>query len=574
MTAVVREHRRRFLRAYLPRLAVATSLFCAPLVAQEECSPSSYIHYLAAQGRVDEALAEYRQLAATRDYHDSTVIRRLAEQILEQGVCSPSPEDQVMALLGAGISEHPSLLPLLRRGLSSLDPQVQLLSIHLLANQCDEVADDLLNRAVLSPHIAIRLEAIYQLAKRRYPSAQGQIEAIMARLPEELHIHFPELFAMIGDSHSDARLRQFLADDRWQVRCAAILALAKAERGDFVPQIRRLAAQLHLPQQEAAAAALGMLGDEQSVTKLEQLARSSDEQVKLASLRALWQLGRLERRGEIEEMALAGNLYAIATLGEVADSKEALAELLDSDLFAVRAAAAVSLLQLADPRGLPIIGELLVEDARRIGLSTQKSVGGALHCLRVVSTHKQKNRDDPIALELSRQLREQLLVWSRALPECAFLSLAERIIEAGQNDLIPLLALLLENLGTERAIALLKKGEQQAGAPLVRGYCNLALYRLELEGPWEANLLAWVEREQHADLIQLRPVLSFRSKKRTNTRFQLTSDEVSQLLVESLEALARQKNSRAITAILNAMEYGNPHNRFALAGLLTIATAY
>lgn len=554
--------------------AIAIGLLSSPVAAQEECTSSStYIHYLAAQGRMDEALAEYRRIAVEEGRHDLVAIRHLSEQILEQGLSSANPEDRLMALYGAGVGQHPSLLPMLRRGLSTPDPQVQLLSIHLLARQCDDIADDLLNRAVVSPFVLIRLEAIYQLAKRHHPAAQGQLEAIMVRLPEETHPLFPELFALIGDSHADARMRQFLADDKWQVRCASILALAKAERDDFIPQIRRLAAQLHLPQQEAAATALGILGDEQSVSRLEQLVRSSDDQVRLAALQALWRLGRLDRRLEIEEMARAGNLYAIAVLGEMSDAEDGLAQLLEHDAFSVRAAAAVSLLQLRDPRGLPIIGELLIDDMRGLGLAVQRSVGGALHCIKVVGAYKQKNRDDPIALEISREMREQLLIWSLGLPECAFLSLAERIIESGQNDLIPLLVQLLESLSTERAIALLKKGQQRAGAPLIRDYCNLALYRLGEEGPWEANLLTWVEREQHADLIQLRPLLPFQSKTRQDeSRFQLTPDEVSRLLVESLEGLARQQNSRAITAILAAIEQGNPRNRYALAGLLILAT--
>lgn len=509
-----------------------------------------------------------------RGSHDFAAIRHLADQILDQGLSSADPEEQMMALFGAGIAEHPALLPLLRRGLASPDPHVQLLAINLLARQCDDIADDLLNRAVVSPFVIIRLEAIYQLAKRHHPAAQGQLEAIMVRLPEETHPLFPQLFAMVGDRHADTRMRQFLADSDWKVRCAAILALAEEGRDDFTPQIRRLAAQLYLPQQEAAAVALGVLGDERSASRLEQLARSTDDQVRLAALQALWRLGRLERRLEIEEMAATGNLYAIAALADMVDAEEALASLLDHPTFGVRAAAAISLLRLRDARCLPLIEELLIQDARGLGISIGRSVGGGLPCVKVVSAHAAKHRDDPIALEVARELRERLLIWSIELPEHAFLSLADRVMETTQNDLIPLLVKLLENLGTEQAIARLKRGQQQAGAPLIRDYCNLALYRLGEEGPWEENLLQWVERKRHTELIQLRPVVPFQSKRKGEevSRFELNADEVSRLLVESLEALARRQDGRAVSAILLAMERGNPRNWYALAGLLTLAT--
>lgn len=563
-------------------LAVSLLMSCARQVSSEpppielpvDCSMApSYTLYLAGQKQVAEAIHHYRMRIEEGQPHDFELLRHLSLTLLEQGLASPNEVDQIMALFGAGLAEHPSLIPILRSGLSNPNPQVQLLSIQLLAQRHDDIADELLNHAVTSPHVLTRLEAIYQLVLKRHPAALGQTESILVRLPPEAEPLFPQLYAMIGDRHADARLRQMLGSANSDTRCASIAAIATAGRDDFLPTLRTLSHQLDLPQQEAAATALGALKDELSAERLTQLSRSPDEQVQIAANLALYKLGRLHLSLALAEFAKSENLYAITSLAEVAGSEEVLASLLQSPNSAVRVNAALSLLQRQDGRCLPVIEQLLIRGKEEIALTPHRSVGGSLSCFKLHPSFDQQLRENPIAGELIRQLRERILVETLNLSEEEFLSLANKIFQRRQNDLVPTLVRLLENLHTERAIALLKRGQQQLGAPLIRDYCTLALYRLGEPGPWEEQLLDWVERQRHLDLIQLRPVLPWdeRSTPEGATAYQITAEEGSRLLVETLEALAQSQSEAAINAILLTMERGNIHNRYALAGLLVLA---
>jgi len=554
-------------------LLIGAASSCAPLSARETTT-SQYTLYLAGVGKTAEAIHDYRMRVQEGEPHDFELLRHLWLTLLQQGLASSNEVDQIMSLFGAGMAEHPSLLPILRAGLSNPNPQVQLLSIQLLARRHDDIADELINHAVTSPYVLTRLEAIYQLTLKRHPAALGQIEAILVRLPPEAEPLFPQLYAMIGDAHADKRLHQMLGSSNGDTRCASLAAIAGMGRDDFLPTVRTLSYQLDLPQQEAAAAALGKLGDELSSDRLTALSQSSDDQVRLAALLSLYQLGRLHLASQIEEEALAGNPYAIAALAEVAGSEECLVQILRSKSGVECANAALALLQRRDRRCLPVIEQILLRREGDIGLLPHRSVGGSLGYFKVYPSLEQQFKDQPSAIELARQLREQLLLEALHLDEEDFLRLASRIFSERQNDLVPTAVALLENLRTERAIALIKQGQQQPGAPLVRDYCTLALYRLGEPGPWEDLVLEWVERERHLDLIQLRPVLPWeqRSTGEGATPYQITAEEGSRLLVESLEALAKKQSNRAIDAILQTMEKGNAHNRYALAGLLALAT--
>jgi hypothetical protein len=122
---------------------------------------------------------------------------------------------------------------------------------------------------------------------------------------------------------------------------------------------------------------------------------------------------------------------------------------------------------------------------------------------------------------------------------------------------------LLCNQPTESCIQLLKEQQQRAGAPLIRNYCNLALFKLGEEGPYEQNLIRWVQETQNHPLITLKESVS-----NERSPFLFSQEETSQLLIESFETLAIQQNIKGIDALVRAIAYGNPKNRYALAGLL------
>ena len=124
---------------------------------------------------------------------------------------------------------------------------------------------------------------------------------------------------------------------------------------------------------------------------------------------------------------------------------------------------------------------------------------------------------------------------------------------------------------TEKSIQLLKTFSQKVGAPLIRNYCNLALYRMEEPGPYFENLKNWILFQQHTALISFRPFvpLSYRSGL---TNYQMTPEETSRLLIESFESFLQVHDDRGISVLINTIQNGNKNNKFILAGLLMRAT--
>ena len=207
------------------------------------------------------------------------------------------------------------------------------------------------------------------------------------------------------------------------------------------------------------------------------------------------------------------------------------------------------------------------ENGRDLGFVKQQSLGHSLSAWRAIPSAQQNFEENPFLYELSIAMREAALTKALDLPEKDFLQLANLLFEVHQNDLVPRLVHLLENLRTPAAIEILKRQQQKIGAPLIRNYCNLALYRMKEEGPYGTNLRNWITSKQHLDLIQFRTFLPWEMRSE-DSHHQLTAKEMSQLLIESVEALAQTQDEVSIETLLEAIQNGNPKNKYALAGLL------
>ena len=271
---------------------------------------------------------------------------------------------------------------------------------------------------------------------------------------------------------------------------------------------------------------------------------------------------------EVEKEANAGNLFAIKLLGEMPGSEESLVKLLESPNLQIKVNAAVSLLELSDPRCLSIIAQLLLRNSRDIAIGKSSSQGKSLSALKVIPSAQQYFENDPVGLEVSLNLREDILRKAVELPEKEFLALAHAIFDSQQNDLIPVLSGVLENHPTEAVIALLKKHQQKVGAPLVRNYCNLTLYGLKQSGPYAQNLLDWVTQQSNIDLIRFRTLVPIDQRDHSDTTFELTPQETSRLLVDAFESFVSGQDDKGIDVLISIIQTGNPKNKYALIGLL------
>lgn len=557
-------------------LVIAFCICCSYLhSAESPGSQSNRVLFLMQAGHIDQAINLYHSYATQRGQHDFELLRNVGMSLLDQGARSDEPEVQLLTLFGAGISMNESALYIMEDGLRNKNPILQMISMNMLSQFQNDEADQALNRALNSPIMLLRLQGIYHLAKKKAPNAVPQAEALMCKVDQQFWSVFPEVYGMVGNAQAMRIMKKLLSNLHESVRIATILSAAQFGRDDLLPSIRILATHHSIAQQEACAAALGILKDETSVKKLETIASSGTITKRLAALQALYRLGRKEAKNPVEKAAKENDLFAIAILGEMEGSEEVLFELTKSPNTHVKTNAALSLLKLKDARCLRPLCEILITDERDLAIEVVSSPGGALSAFKIIPSAQQNLEEDSAAHEMSLALREEFLIAATDLPEKDFLILAHTLFEARQNDLVPVLVETLENMRTPGALALLKKHQQKAGAPLIRNYCNLALYRLKEEGPYSDNLHAWIAKEQGGELIHFRPLLTLGMTDKVSSVsasvHQLTPEETSRLLIESFEAMIQNQDDIAVDVLLHAIQYGNAKNRYALAGLLIFA---
>lgn len=521
----------------------------------------AHILYYLKRGLINQAIVTYQE--DYKDSYDSELIQEIGSHILLEGLKASDAETQVMAIFGAGISLNERMLTLLEKGISSSIPQIQLVTLNFLAGYKNDRADEMLLRAMGSDFLAIRLEAALHLAEKRYPTIVDHIDALFQKVPKQIHPLFPQYFAMIGTADATKTLRKLLVDSNEQVRIEAIRNIGKFGRDDLISKVRTQATHHNPIGQEVCAATLGLMKDEHSIPQLERLSKSKLPAIRLAALNSLYHMGRKEKSAEIIYAAQNHNLFAIHLLSKMPEAVETLCGLLDCQNLQVKINAAIALLEHQDPRCLQVLCEVLIQDGRDLGLSRISTLGNTLSAYKVIHCATEHFKDKEGEEELSLSLKEALLAKTVQLPENDFLNLAHTLFECHQNPLISTLVHLLEKLQTTGAVDLLKKNQQKAGAPLIRNYCNLALYRLKEKGPYLDNLKAWVSTQHNQELIRFRPVVE-----KERTTYHLTPEETSRLLVESFEAIAQMQEKDSIDIILKAILEGNQKNKYALAGLL------
>lgn len=524
--------------------------------------------YLMQAGHISKGIELYQKLKEDNLKHDFPILEQMGYILLSQGAKSGDEECQLLSMYGAGMAGTLESMDIYQMGMESPNPMTQMATIHFLSEIQDDRAEELLLKAFSSPYLIIRLEAAYALAIRKSLSATGLIDSLMQRLPPPMYVYFPDLFAMIGTADAMGVLQRLMGNRILNVRLASFLAAAKFGRDDFIADIRSSLTHSDEAELETCAAAVGYLQDSHSIPILKKLTKSKSSNVQLAACRALIQLGEQEYQDQIMESAASKNPLAITLLIDLPNTESLLAKLAFDYNFHTRVNAALALLKKRDTRAIPTLMKLLIRDEKDLGLEPVTSLGHSLMAWKVVPSctqyAKKTERDIP---SITLAVREQILQDALELPEESFLAIAERIFDEKQNDLIPLLIHLLENLKTEKAIELLQRESRRTGAPFIRTYCHLALYRLRVEGPHRETLFKWIEEKKDHEMIRFRPMLPW-TEKNVTSQFQLTPEETSRMLVEAYVTLADQHDPQGIDILLNAILEGNEKNRYALAGLL------
>lgn len=543
----------------------------SPLFAPFPTEVSGPMLYALHRKQAEKAFECYLTHANETQAHDFTLLQQAAITLLEEGAHSKDPEIQLLCMFGAGVAASNELLTILERGMHSEDLRTQLIALSYLGRLQDDEADKLLLEALSSPYLIVRLESLLELAQKNHPAVLGHLYSISAKVPSVVRAALAQIAIHLEGSEAARYLQKLLTDVDPQVRVETILNVAKAHRDDFLPTLRMLACGASSPEQEALAIAFGELKDQSATPRLKEFAQSKQEGVRLASCIALHRLGETGYREFIENDARQGSLFAIAALGKLRSGKETLATLLSTGDRDVRLNALIALLELKDKRVLPYLRDILIEDVRNLGFWRHYSASGGLKAWRIISSASEQNKKNYPGLSgQTIGLRETILAKCIEFEEADFLEIARQIITSRQYALVPLLMDLMENKKSEGIISFLKEGQQKAGAPLLRNYCTLALYRLKEKGPYEEHLIKWIGDRGSEELIRFRdgedPSSSF------SRAHELTPEETSRFLIEACEALASAQNIAGIETLIRAIAYGNPKNRYALAGLLLRTT--
>ncbi len=525
------------------------------------------ILFVLSQGNVEQAIDQYQELIAAKGKHDFPLLQQMGLILLDQGFKSKEPEDQLMSIYGAGIAMNDRASYVLEEGLRSPHPQIQVAAMHFLGGTQNDHAYELINKMMGSPHALIRLEAALHLAKIKHPKATAQIESLMQKVDPRAAAVFPQLFALVGDDASIKILRKLLNHSNHEVRIASMIGAASNGRDDLLPQIRKLAAQHDVRQQEAACLALGVFQDQASDPILRKLSGSPHSPVRVAALKSLYTLGIKESAPLLQETAEEGDLFAIDTLGLIPGSENTLANLCRSQNINVRLNAVLSLLKLKDKRCVPGLFEILITDPRDLAYAEITSPGKGLKAWKAIPSANHQGDDAALLLELSLQFKETVLTLALELEEEYFLLLANKLFESKQNDLVPILIHLLANLDTEDSIALLKTVQQKAGAPLIRAYATLGLVKLKEDGPYNDHLKEWIIAGQHLDMLKFRTFVPFDLRDHTST-YELTPEETSKFLIEAIQTLAETQEQDSINLLLQLLKDGHVRNRPVIAGLL------
>jgi len=547
------------------KATVASLLVCTTLFGASIEEKKSQMLYLMHHQKSKEALELYLNCINDETPHNFTLLRRAALALLQEGAKSEDTEIQLMCALAAGICQHPSLFFIHRHAVQSKDPQLQLATLSVLGQMHDEDADALLFEMLNSPFLLLRLEAIFMLAKKGRVDVFEKMQSLFAKVPPIAKPLFPQIVSLMDTPQADRFMRQLLNDQDFQVRVETLQQVCQKQMDQFLPQVRRLATQTQLAQQESALVALGALKDLDSMNLLEKCAQSPQNMVRLAALQSLFTLGRTEYLVQIEEMAQQESLFAIALLGKLNAQKSipTLRLLAKSPDLNVRINALFSLLQLRDPKVAGALDPLLIKNTQDWGFLAITSPGRSFQAIKMVPCVEQNEKHHPLLKAQTVALRRETLLMALELGPTPFLRIAQKIFDHGDPELIPQTIQLLENIESEEVVAFLKKEAERMGAPFIRHYATLALFRLNQEGPWQERLISWIKEQKECALIQVKQEVS-----KSISPYQLSYEEKTQLFIETLESLALKRNRVGIETLIDMIANGNQKNRYALAGLL------
>ena len=531
--------------------------------------------YRAQRGEALQAIEEYCQQAESAEEVNFELLHQLTSLFLLERWHRGTEGERLTVLLGASLSRNELFEQLQREAARSENPLLQLIAIRLTTYYTGPAASTILLAVAHSPYIALRLEALQILAQRGDPLAEAQLQGLMERVDSSLHHYFVPLFSLLQRESCCRNLRRFLGYPFVKSRIAAIHAIGEQQHELLTPSLRAIVRQGSPPVVEAAAMALAMVRDLSSRQLLWELSHSSHGCVAVAGAAALALLDDERAAHRLCELAASGNLFAIRLLPQFAKGNES-RQLLKAILTSKEPASGKRALSLRDTENAKINGllsaaELGVIDAvapavhwllNHVGtLSLCASPGESFLCWQ-----RKRAADDEAAAHLSAEGYGDALMNALAhYPEPLWHQVAERLLLSRDKFLAERVVDLLAVRCSAEAIALLRSSSQQSGAPYTRYKSMVTLYRLGEHPELFPLLMDWFLEKARMPLAM---DLQEGAIHQRSSPHELLAGEESRLLLEFLEAMALQREQRAILPLMKALSASAKENRPLLAALL------
>lgn len=539
----------------------------------EHSNKSTQVAYLLQSGKCEEAIDKI-SLFKNEDplFFHSDVIQKLTSSIISSSIESRNDEDVMLGLFALSIAHDEELIALIEPVILSPNPYIQLASVRVLSSFPSDKSGQLLEQALCSDFFFIRLEAAYELAKRRHPNGYQHLEALYWKLEPEFRPLLSQAFAYEGSTSSIEMLKRQLLDESIDVRLAAITACGAIRNDDIVDMLEKQALDPDVRIQEAVAFQLAISGYATSLDVLVKLSSSPNDFVALAAAYGRYTLGDREASCIIEEKAALDNIFAIKLLGLI-DSvgTTILTTQSQNSSNIVKINAIASLLEQKDPNGAIAFVDFLGQTNKDLLVETVLSPGKQLYAYTITPSMYASKLMDNYRVEMGIHNLQQLIENSSNLSETQFLDVAEHVLRTNNRALIPITIQLVENINSDNAIHLLKRAREEIGAPFIRSLSNLALFHLTKEQKYRACLLELTEKIDINRVLKMRPPAPWNPQVEKSP-FTLTLEEESELIVATFMALAEAHDQAAVQTLLTALKSGNKSNRPLIAALLLRAS--
>ena len=522
------------------------------------------------QGDIENAVVSYLDAARLGKAHEMATLKKIAKEQILQGIRSPNASLQLLSIFAISITGSEELVGCLEEAIDSPHPEVALAAMRSLAAFNTDRAARAIQSALRSNYLGLRIEASFLLAEQKRIDASDQIEALMHKCPEPLLGLFAHLFAKGGSRHDIALLAQLMSHSSPYVRSGAILGAAGFERRSLEKNIIAALSHTHPLETEAAAFATGHLRLEESLPRLTELTKAPSSAVRFAALCALDKLGDGEALSQIRSLAAEGDLFAIQFLSGHPSAEKDLEQLIKHRDLDIAMNAALSLLHLKNPKGLPLLANLLASPG--VGFAEHHLPAHTDRCYVRAPIHSKGLEKNPGLIHSTVTFKQQIVALCLQLPDGEFFPFIDMLIKTKNSESISFAADALAMRGSEACIAKLDELRQRPGAPWLRMRCALALYKITRNIKYLSEVKTWLFANTDREIIELMPYgadpAQIAREFSGHSRHELRPSETSALLIEAWMTLAHSESDAGLDLILEALPESPLESRLVLAGLL------